>query len=54
MAWTFSIIVLSLWLLGITIPYTLHGHIHLLLALAVAIVMIPGLFNTLTKQRRGD
>ena len=51
MAWTISIIVLSLWFLGVTIPYTLHGHIHLLLALAVAIVMIPVFFN---KQRRRD
>ena len=42
MAWTISTIVLSLWFLGVTMPYTLHGYIHLLLVLAVAIVMIPG------------
>ena len=37
MAWAISIIVLSVWIIGVTMPYTLHGHIHLLLALAVAI-----------------
>jgi hypothetical protein len=51
MAWTISIIILSLWFVGITMPYTLHGHIHFLLALAVAILMMPLFFN---KQRRGD
>ena len=51
MAWTISIILLSLWFLGVTIPYTLHGHIHLFLALAVAIVLIPSFFN---KRRRTD
>ena len=45
MAWAISIVVVSLWLLGVTTPYTLHGHIHLLLVLAVAIVLIPILFN---------
>ena len=49
MTWTISIILLSLWFLGVTIPYTLHGHIHLFLALAVAVVMIPAFFN----KRRG-
>jgi hypothetical protein len=51
MVWTISVTVLSLWFLGVAIPYTLHGHSHLLLALAVAIVMIPVFFN---KQRRRD
>lgn len=51
MAWTISIIALSLWFIGVTTPYTFHGHIHLLLALAVVIVMIPIYFN---KHRRGD
>jgi hypothetical protein len=51
MAWTISIIVLSLWFLGVTMPYTFHGHIHLLLALAVAIVMIPVFFRRVQKTR---
>jgi hypothetical protein len=51
MAWTISIIILSLWFIGVMMPYTLHGHIHLLLALAVAIVLIPYFFN---RQPRGD
>jgi hypothetical protein len=51
MAWTLSIIVLSLWFIGVMMPYTLHGHIHFLLALAAAIVLIPAFFN---RQPRGD
>jgi hypothetical protein len=51
MAWTISIIVLSLWMIGVTMPYTLHGHIHLLLALAVAIVLVPVLFRAAQKMR---
>jgi hypothetical protein len=50
-AWTISIIVMSLWFLGVTTPYTLHGHIHLLLAVAFAIAMIPIFLN---KHPRGD
>ena len=41
MLWTPSIIFLSLWFLGVTIPYTVHGYIHLLLVLAVASATIP-------------
>ncbi len=48
MAWTISIIVLSLWFMGVAIPYTLHGYLHLLLALWL-VVMIPVLFD---RQRR--
>jgi hypothetical protein len=51
MAWTISIIVLSLWFLSVMMPYTLHGHIHLLLVLAAAILVIPLIFN---RQPRGD
>ena len=36
MAWTISVICLSLWLVGVSTPSTLHGYIHMLLALAVA------------------
>ena len=41
MLWTISIVFLSLWLLGVTIPYTVHGYIHLLLVLTVASGLIP-------------
>jgi len=41
MLWTISIIFLSLWLLGVTTPSTLHGYIHILLALAVVTTLIP-------------
>jgi hypothetical protein len=41
MLWTISIVFLSLWFLGVTIPYTVHGYIHLLLVLAVASGLIP-------------
>jgi hypothetical protein len=51
MAWTISIIVLSLWLLGVTMPYTLHGHIHLLLALAAAIIIVSLFFRAAQKSR---
>ena len=51
MAWTISIIVLSLWFIGVTMPYTLHGHIHLLLALAAAIVIVPVLFRAAQRMR---
>jgi hypothetical protein len=41
MLWTISVILLSLWLLGITTPSTLHGYIHILLALAIATSLLP-------------
>ena len=41
MFWTFSVIFLSLWLVGISTPSTLHGYIHILLALAVATTVVP-------------
>jgi hypothetical protein len=41
MLWTISVILLSLWLLGISTPSTLHGYIHILLALAVATSILP-------------
>jgi len=51
MAWAISIIVLSVWIIGVTMPYTLHGHIHLLLALEVAIVLVPVVFRAAQKMR---
>lgn len=41
MLWTISVIFLSLWLVGISTPSTLHGYIHILLALAVGISIFP-------------
>jgi hypothetical protein len=41
MFWTFSVIFLSLWLVGVSTPSTLHGYIHILLGLAVATTLIP-------------
>jgi hypothetical protein len=41
MVWTISVIVLSVWLVGVTTPSTLHGYIHLLLAAAVVAILVP-------------
>lgn len=41
MFWTISVIFLSLWLVGISTPSTLHGYIHVLLGLAVATTVFP-------------
>jgi hypothetical protein len=41
MPWTLSVALLSLWLLGMTIPLTLHGYIHILLVLAVVVGLFP-------------
>jgi hypothetical protein len=41
MFWTISVIFLSLWLLGVSTPSTLHGYIHIFLALAVATTVLP-------------
>ncbi len=48
MAWTISVVLLSLWLFSIAIPSTLHGYIYLLPALAVVIVIV----SILIKKRR--
>lgn len=41
MAWTISVILLSLWLLGVVTPSMLHGYIHILLVLVAAITLLP-------------
>ncbi len=41
MLWTISVILLSLWILGISTPSTLHGYIHILLALAIITILLP-------------
>jgi hypothetical protein len=45
MLWTISIILLTLWLLGVSTPSTLHGYIHILLALAVTASLLPVFFH---------
>lgn len=49
MPWTISVVLLGLWFLGITIPYALHGYLHLLPALAFAAFIISPFF----KKRSG-
>src|SRR5262249_34888098 len=40
MLWTFFVILLILWLLGMVSSYTMGGFIHLLLILAIVVVLI--------------
>jgi hypothetical protein len=40
MLWTIFAILLVLWLLGIVSAYTFGGFIHVLLALAIAVVLM--------------
>ena len=40
MLWTVFVILLVLWLLGLTTAYTMGGFIHLLLVLAVVALVI--------------
>jgi Family of unknown function (DUF5670) len=40
MLWTVFVILLVLWLLGLTTAYTLGGFIHILLVLAVVSLVI--------------
>jgi asparagine N-glycosylation enzyme membrane subunit Stt3 len=40
MLWTIFMILMILWLLGVTTSYTLGGFIHILLVLAIASVLI--------------
>ena len=40
MLWTFAVILLVLWGLGLVTSYTLGGFIHILLLLAVVTVVI--------------
>ena len=40
MLWTIFVILLIMWLLGLVSSYTFGGFIHVLLALAVAVVLV--------------
>ncbi len=41
MLWSISVIFLSLWLVGIVSRSTLHGYLHVLLALAAGAMVLP-------------
>jgi Family of unknown function (DUF5670) len=41
MFWTISIILFTLWFVGVTTPFTFNGYIHLLLVAAGVVVLIP-------------
>jgi uncharacterized protein DUF5670 len=40
MLWTIFVILLVLWLLGVVSAHTFGGFIHVLLALAIAVVLL--------------
>jgi hypothetical protein len=40
MLWTIFVLLMVMWLLGVTTSYTLGGFIHILLLLAIASVLI--------------
>ncbi len=40
MLWTIFVVLLVLWLLGVTPAYTMGGFIHILLVLAIVTVLI--------------
>ena len=45
MLWSISVIFMSLWLIGIGTPSTLHGYLHTLLAVALITPLIPILWR---------
>ena len=40
MLWTIFVILMIFWLLGLVSSYTIHGYIHVLLLIAIAVVLI--------------
>jgi len=40
MLWTFVVILLAMWLLGIITSYTISGFIHVLLVVAIIVVLL--------------
>ncbi|MFL5402511.1 MAG: lmo0937 family membrane protein [Gemmatimonadales bacterium] len=50
MLWTIFAVLVVLWLLGIVSAYTFGGFIHVLLALAVAVVLL----RVIQQQRSSD
>ena len=40
MLWTIVVILIVLWALGLVTSYTMGGHIHVLLVIAIVVVLI--------------
>jgi hypothetical protein len=40
MLWTFAVVLIVLWLLGLVSAYTMGGFIHLLLVVAIVVVLV--------------
>jgi hypothetical protein len=40
MLWTFALILIALWAVGLVSAYTMGGLIHILLVLAIVVVLI--------------
>ncbi len=40
MLWTFSVVLLILWLLGLISDYTMGGFIHILLVIAIIVILV--------------
>jgi hypothetical protein len=40
MLWTFAVVLIILWLLGVVTSYTIGGFIHILLVVAVIMVLV--------------
>ncbi len=40
MLWTFCVVLIVLWLLGIVTSYTMGGLIHILLVIAIIVVLV--------------
>ena len=48
MLWTFAVILMALWLLGLVSSYTMGGFIHILLVIAVVMILV----NLISGRRR--
>lgn len=40
MLWTFAVVLIVLWLLGLVTSYTMGGLIHILIVIAVVLVLV--------------
>jgi hypothetical protein len=40
MLWTFSVVLIILWLLGLVSSHTMGGFIHVLLVIAIIVVLV--------------
>ena len=48
MLYTFAVVLLALWLLGLVSSYTMGGFIHILLVIAIVMVLV----NFISGRRR--